>query len=136
MPKLTGIFSATPLGYIMSWSRMFWDLCILIYMMLQSLKLRSMRLKPLATFWESWARISLVATPLLVVFLFLRDPQTIPVLLILIALHVLLVADWMVTYVALTTSRDDYVSDVLMSVMMNTFQVVFIMKVVLHLLRL
>ena len=104
--------------------------------MLQSLKLRSMRQKPLITFWESWARISLVATPLFFAFLFLRDPQTIPALLILIALHVVLVADWMVTYVALTTSRDDYVSDVLMSVMMNTFQVVFIMKVVLHLLRL
>lgn len=103
--------------------------------MLQSLKLRSMRQKPLATFWESWARISLVATPLFFVFLFLRDPQTVPALLILIALHVLLAADWMITYVALT-SADNYISDFLMSVMMNIFQLVFIMKVLLQLLRL
>lgn len=123
----------------MQWSflaRVFCELGIILYFILQSLKFRYLTAKPFPAFWESWARVSLVVTPCILLLLFLREPQTVPVLLVLIMWHVLLAADWMSTYLVFSSGSEN-VDRIFQTrdIITSSFRVFLTIKIVLILMR-
>ncbi len=81
--------------------RTFLDLCLFVYVLLQCIKTTYLLSQAASPVWEGVARISLVGNPILLFLLFLHEPQTVPVLLLLIFMHILLATDWTVTYMRL-----------------------------------
>ena len=91
----------------MTWIRLFSELCIVVYAVLQCMKTNFLSSKPMPAMWESVARVTLIVNPILFFLLFLHEPQTLPVLLFLIGMHILLAADWIVTYLSLSEQSVD-----------------------------
>lgn len=93
----------------MIWLRVFGDLCIFVYVILQCVKSTYLSSdgESMPAVLESSARVSLIVNPILFLLLFLHEPQTVLVLFVLIFLQMLLATDWILTYMSLSNADID-----------------------------